>query len=306
MPRVLEALWDGDTQGWYLGVSVYVEKGVWPLKRTVCHALGTVVLGTDIRLFNGQVPPWPEAELVKTFVQQTQAKYGLTLYLPSEEPDDACPRWTEREQARACADCGKLGLPTDSPYLPKDICYTCHLKREQKARIQHEQPCDDGILLYVHKNGVYRSVRYATHFDRFALAPYVDPSLLPSATQGTIHVVTLEQHVLVAIQAHLADALHQKLASYEPAEKESRKRHFYHFDHITYQGITYELELKWHERHRENSFLPCIFPLRNRVLRQPRCVPIHHRGPVGGEFGLDYRILRIAHKCGRYQQGQKQ
>ncbi|RFP64291.1 hypothetical protein D0N36_14620 [Hymenobacter lapidiphilus] len=56
-PRVLEALWDGDTQGWYLCVSVYVEKSVWPLKKTVCHALGTVVLGTDIRLFNGHVPP---------------------------------------------------------------------------------------------------------------------------------------------------------------------------------------------------------------------------------------------------------
>ena len=132
MPKVLEALWDGDTQGWYLCVSVYAEKGLWPWKRTVCHALGTVALGGDIRLFNGSVPPWPEAELVKTFVQQTQAKYGLTLYLPSEEPDDECPRWSEREQARACTDCGKLGLPTNSPYLPKDLCYPCHLRRKHK------------------------------------------------------------------------------------------------------------------------------------------------------------------------------
>lgn len=152
-PKVLEALWDGDTQGWYLRVSVYVERGVWPVKRTECHALGPVVLGTDRRLFAGQVPPWPEAELVKSFVQHTQAKYGLTLYLPSEEPDDECPRWPERARARACADCGKPGLPTASPYLPQDICYPCHLRREQRARIQQEQGYDEGVYLYVYQDG---------------------------------------------------------------------------------------------------------------------------------------------------------
>ena len=49
-PKVLEALWDGDTHGWYLCVSVYAEEGRWLWKRTVCHALGTVALGGDIRL----------------------------------------------------------------------------------------------------------------------------------------------------------------------------------------------------------------------------------------------------------------
>ncbi|RFP64292.1 hypothetical protein D0N36_14625 [Hymenobacter lapidiphilus] len=193
--------------------------------------------------------------MVKTFVQQTQAKYGLTLYLPSEEPDLDWPRWTEREQARACDDCGKLGFPTDSPYLPKHICYTCHLKREQKAHIQHEQPCDDGVNLYVYNNGVYRSVGYVSQFDSFAIAPYVDPSLLLGAAPPTIHVITLEHNALVEIQAHLAEALEKKLACYKPAEKESRKSHSYHFEHMAYQGVTYELELKWHERHREIRIL---------------------------------------------------
>jgi hypothetical protein len=254
-PKVLEALWDGDTQGWFLYLSVYVEQGVWPLKRTVRHDLGTVVLGTDLRLFNGQVPPWPEAELVKMFVQQTQAKYGLTLYLPSEEPDDECPRWTERAQARACADCGKLGIPTDSPYLPKDICYNCHLRRERNARLQHDEAYDEGVTLYVVKDEVYRSVGYATHFESFAIAPYVDPALLPGSAPNSIHIVTLAPNTLLIIQARLAEALAQKLAAYEPADKDSRKSHFYHFVTIHYQGVTYELEVKWHPLHGEISTL---------------------------------------------------
>ena len=254
-PKVLEALWDGDTQGWFLHVSVYVEQGGWPLKRTVRHDLGTVVLGTDLRLFNGQVPPWPEVELVKTFVQQTQAKYGLTLYLPSEEPDDECPRWTERAYARACADCGKLGIPTDSPYLPKDICYNCHLRREQNARLQQEEAYDEGVNLDVVKDEVYRSLGYATYFESFAIAPYIDPVLLQGFALNAIHVVTLAPDALRTIQARLAEALAEKLAVYEPADRDSRKSHFYHFDTIRYQDVTYELEVRWHKQHEEISNL---------------------------------------------------
>lgn len=254
-PQVLEALWDGDTQGWYLNLSLYVKQGVWPMKRTVRHDLGTVVLGTDLRLFNGQVPPWPEAELVKTFVQQTQAKYGLTLFLPSEEPDDDCPRWTERAQARACADCGKLGLPTDSAYLPKDICYNCHLRRERKARLQQEETYDEGVNLYVVKDEVYRSLGYATYFESFTIAPYVNPALLQGFAPNAIHIVTLAQDDLLLIQAQLAEALAEKLVAYEPADKDSHKSHFYHFDTICYQGVTYELEIKWHKLHEQLSNL---------------------------------------------------
>lgn len=254
-PKVLEALWDGDTQGWYLGLSLYVERGVWPLKRTECHFLGSVVLGTDLRLFTGQVPPWPEVELVKAFVAQTQATYGLTLYLPSEEPDDECLRWTERAHARACLDCGKLGKPTDSPYLPKDICYNCHLRREQRARLQLEQAYDGGINWYVYGQGQYRKVAYATQFESFVIAPYVDPALVQGFLPDTIHVVTLEQDALLSIQAGLADALAAKLAAYEPAEKDTPKSRFYDFVLMPYQGVTYELEVQCHALHREISTL---------------------------------------------------
>ena len=123
-PTVLEALWDGDTQGWFLLINLYTETG------TSQH-LGILSFGGDIRLFNGEVPSWPEAELAKEWGQKAAKKYGLTFYFPSDsEPDDNCPSWTQRHLAINCADCNKLIIPTDSEYLPRDICYNCHLKRK--------------------------------------------------------------------------------------------------------------------------------------------------------------------------------
>ena len=128
-PQVLEALWDGDTTGWFLLLYVYTHSG-WLFKTEKRHFIGDITLGGDIRLFNQEVPPWPEAELAKEIGAQAKAKYNLKFYMPSEEPDDDCPSWTERYKAINCADCNKLIIPTSSPYLPKDICYSCHLKRE--------------------------------------------------------------------------------------------------------------------------------------------------------------------------------
>ena len=130
-PLVLEALWDGDTKGWFLILNLYIKTGKLFWKKQEPKHLGIVRFGGDIRLFNGEVPAWPEAELTKQWGQLAIEKYDLTFYFPSDkEPDDDCPAWSERHLAIKCADCSKLIIPTDSPYLPKDICYNCHLKRE--------------------------------------------------------------------------------------------------------------------------------------------------------------------------------
>ncbi len=42
----------------------------------------------------------------------------------------------DRDRAVACADCAKLIIPTTSPYLPKEVCYHCHLAREDRAKLR--------------------------------------------------------------------------------------------------------------------------------------------------------------------------
>jgi hypothetical protein len=139
VPQVLEALWDGDTQGWFLRLTLYHRRRTWWFKEIIEQHLskaylGVISAGGDIRLFQGTVPPWPEATLAKELGRLAVEKYDLEFYFPSEEPDDDCPAWDQQHLAIACADCRKLIISTDSPYLPKDICYSCHLKREYPSQ----------------------------------------------------------------------------------------------------------------------------------------------------------------------------
>ncbi|QKW31644.1 hypothetical protein HUT17_00665 [Nocardiopsis flavescens] len=53
-PREVAAVWDGDDFGWYLVLEAHCEDGS-------TLGLGRIRRGGDLRLFNGRVPPWPEA-----------------------------------------------------------------------------------------------------------------------------------------------------------------------------------------------------------------------------------------------------
>jgi hypothetical protein len=135
-PRVLEALWCGDTNGWFLLLYVTTQSG-WLFKTKKRHLIGDITLSNDIRLFTNEVPPWPESVLAKEIGATAVAKYRLIFYMPSEEPDEDCPSWADRHKGISCADCGKLIIPTTGPYLPKDICYSCHLKREFSENLKN-------------------------------------------------------------------------------------------------------------------------------------------------------------------------
>jgi hypothetical protein len=137
-PKVVEILWDGDTHGWFIMMFVVTETGFWKFKKQNVYHLGNISdKDGDLRLFNGVAPPWPEAILAKDIAEKLKAKYNLEIYFPSpNEPDDDCPRWIERKKGIECEDCRKLIIPTTSEYLPKNICYNCHLKRERQYSIQ--------------------------------------------------------------------------------------------------------------------------------------------------------------------------
>ncbi len=53
----IKAHWDGDTEGWFVVLAALTADGL-PLWRSSLRAPGG-----DMRLFNGAVPPWPEAAL---------------------------------------------------------------------------------------------------------------------------------------------------------------------------------------------------------------------------------------------------
>lgn len=68
-----EAFWDGDSLGWPLWLVARSADPEGPL-------LGSwrlVGASGDLRLFNGRVPPWPEAALAEGVGRQLSVRYGV-------------------------------------------------------------------------------------------------------------------------------------------------------------------------------------------------------------------------------------
>lgn len=247
-PTVLEALWDGDTQGWYLLLSLYTVSGIFPFKRTKYHFLGTV--GVPEGMPVSTKGRWTEAELADQFGNKAAQKYNLTFYFPSKkDADDDCPRWTERHLAIECADCGKLIIPTDSPHLPKDICYNCHLTRESNEELINATPCDEGVNMYLSKENEYMKIGYCTHFDSFTIAPFISKKVEARINENAISIVKLGRQDIIELKNKLENVLNQKLDKYELPVIEEEKKRFFAIQTLEYKGKEYKLFQNFNSEH---------------------------------------------------------
>ncbi|MEP7285580.1 MAG: hypothetical protein ABI947_07420 [Chloroflexota bacterium] len=123
-PEVIEAVWDGDTQGWMLELIVSANRPSEDNQPFTDYYLFWLRAGGDLRIFNGYVPPWPEAQVGMFVGEGLSQQLGIPFYFPSpDEPDDDCPRWRERDRAHPCVSCGKLII------CESKICYPCELKK---------------------------------------------------------------------------------------------------------------------------------------------------------------------------------
>lgn len=130
-PVAIEALWDGDTQGWFVDLcAVLVLEG--------CHEsrwLHTFSDGGDLRVFQGVVPPWPEAIEAAKNGAQLAAILGIPFYFPSpEHPEDECPHWWQRAEPTPCRRCAVPLLPAHGYAREPDLCSQCKLALEREAR----------------------------------------------------------------------------------------------------------------------------------------------------------------------------
>lgn len=129
-PVALEALWDGDTQGWFVDLFAVTRSAASYESRY----LQTFSGGGDIRVFNGQVPPWPEAQLAAKIGQQLADALGIPFHFPSpSEPEDDCPHWWQLGESSPCTRCSiPLLQKAELPW--RGVCYRCHLALETEAR----------------------------------------------------------------------------------------------------------------------------------------------------------------------------
>ncbi|MEN0067800.1 MAG: hypothetical protein AAGA48_37070 [Myxococcota bacterium] len=90
-PVAIQAMWDGDTTGWFIRIEV-VTRFPWR-----SFQVAFIRHGGDLRLFQGAVPPWSEAEEAPRLGSQPADVLEVDFYFPSpHHPDDSRPSWWER------------------------------------------------------------------------------------------------------------------------------------------------------------------------------------------------------------------
>ena len=132
-PVAIEASWDGDTTGWFVMLTLlYVEQADGSRYQTfdLAEMRGT---DGDLRIFNGQVPPWPEAAPAKQVGEELSVALGVPFFFASpNQPEDDCPRWWERHKASPCRRCGTLLLQPETCAW-RGVCYLCNLAESRAA-----------------------------------------------------------------------------------------------------------------------------------------------------------------------------
>ncbi|GGR87902.1 hypothetical protein GCM10010169_35190 [Micromonospora fulviviridis] len=94
----VEALWDGDTQGWCVDLVAIVRRPGRHHDRFDEVPLTVLRQGGDIRLFNGHVPPWPEARQATEQGQAVAQHVGVPFHFTSPEaPDVELQRWWDAQ-----------------------------------------------------------------------------------------------------------------------------------------------------------------------------------------------------------------
>ncbi|MFD1370537.1 hypothetical protein [Actinoplanes sichuanensis] len=96
----IEALWDGDTQGWYVCIVAIVRRPGRDHDRYDQVLLTALRHGSDHRLFTGQVPPWPEAQQGTDQGQAVARALGVPFHFTSPDiPDTDLSRWWDTAEA---------------------------------------------------------------------------------------------------------------------------------------------------------------------------------------------------------------
>lgn len=286
-PRVLQALWDGDTSGWYLILSLYAENPsisgdlVW-------HYLGRV------HSYDGM----SKEAFAKELAAKAVKKYGLEFYFPSpDDADDACPDWMERDKAIACAGCGKLIIPDPESSLPQEICYHCYLERERNRDLLEDKPEEYGVSQYRCKGRKYQGMRSCGYMEDFAMFPYISEALKRKIGTEGVTVLTIEKNELLSLSQKLEARLDVLAPLYKKAAPHDRNgKVISMFRDQSYKGKRYTLDSYRDPVHEEMAELLYSYNTTQEVIREKGCFKFFIK-TKGYSYRDDAFMRFIRHAC---------
>lgn len=244
-PLAIQCLWNSDYE--YIGLTVtmvFKEFGSYRTKE---------IIELEYKNFESTEAMAAEAERIAT---EYVDKYHIELYFPSpDEWSRDCPNWWESKSSPKCEDCNTPIIPSDSEYLPKEVCYPCHLERKSNQKIINAEPYDDGVTMYLSKNDEHRKIGYCSYFEDFTIAPFIKHKVASELADESIQVITLEKWEILELDEELKEALKQKLEHYvKPVINDDMKTLVRTYK-VAYNGVEYELEAKFNNTHNEISKL---------------------------------------------------
>ncbi|MEV4497575.1 hypothetical protein AB0J84_18010 [Micromonospora arborensis] len=97
----VEAVWNGDTQGWFVDLVAIVQPVGQHHDEYDEMSLTCLSFGTDVRLFTGEVPPWPEAVQATEQGRAVAQHLGVPFHFSSPTaPDEDLSRWWDSQPHR--------------------------------------------------------------------------------------------------------------------------------------------------------------------------------------------------------------
>ncbi|MBS7253882.1 hypothetical protein [Flavobacterium branchiicola] len=280
-PLAIQCLWNSDYE--YIGLNiaiVFKKKGSFSAKE---------IVELEYKNFDSSEAMVIEARKIAS---QYVDKYGIELYFPS--PDNwsrDCPNWWDYKTSPKCEDCKTPIIPTTSVYLPKEVCYPCHLRRETNKSIIEAEPYDQGVQMYLSKNGEYEKIGYCTNFESFPISSFIKHVVeSQTSTDKVINVVKLRKLEMLELNDNLKKALVEKLDNYTKPVITEQAKAFTRTHKVEFNGTEYELEYKFNQEHRE------IFDFINSLERNKKALDDDYSYEIYFKKGITHRddaILRF-------------
>lgn len=143
-------------------------------------------------------------------------KYNAEFYFPSpDEWSRNCPDWWKSKTAFKCEDCGTPIIQTDSKYLPKEVCYPCHLTREQNERIKKDLSTEDRYSIYKNNEEEIPMLNYSTDLNNLAIFPYLNKKEVESNLYGSSGEYIINSNKLFTITENIKLDIDKKLQEYK-------------------------------------------------------------------------------------------
>jgi hypothetical protein len=100
----IEAVWDGETDGWFVELLAVVERPRRQHRRFDQVLLACLRGEGDIHLLNNQVPPWPEAGEAAQLGQALASSLRVPFYFSNRRPGCGSIAWGSPSKATVAYD----------------------------------------------------------------------------------------------------------------------------------------------------------------------------------------------------------